>query len=91
MEETNQEVKKPSEGEILESLSNLANPKCKKCHGTGRLGWNVTNGNREVIPCTARNCAVHKFYYIRLLQRREEIAKQQETEKEKGVSSVENT
>lgn len=83
MEETSQEVNQPiSEKEILESLASLANPKCKKCYGTGRLGWRVIDGNREVIPCTARNCAIHKYYFLRLLKKREEQLKQQEEEKE---------
>lgn len=81
MEETNQEVKQTaSEEEILESLANLANPKCKKCYGTGRLGWKIVDGKREVIPCTARNCAIHKYYFIKLLKKREELARQQEAE-----------
>jgi len=86
MEETKQVV---SEEEILESLANLANPNCKKCNGTGRLGWRIDGGNREVIPCIARNCALHKYHFIKLMKKREELIKQQEEEKNKEATKEE--
>ena len=86
MEETKQVV---SEEEILESLANLANPNCKKCNGTGRLGWRIDGDNREVIPCAARNCALHKYHFIKLMKKREELIKQQEEEKNKEATKEE--
>ena len=32
-------------------ISALADPNCKKCHGTGRVGWIWENGERRILAC----------------------------------------
>lgn len=67
MEET------PSLEDVVKSLESLANPSCNKCYGTGRIGWRTVNGERHPIPCRAKNCAMHKYTYLMILQKRAEL------------------
>jgi hypothetical protein len=49
----------------------LANPNCKKCNGTGRIGWSVFEVHgRMPVGCSAKRCALQN---LRVLQYQERM------------------
>jgi len=58
------------------TLSDLANPSCKRCYGKGFTGF-VHVSDDEKIPalCDARGCAMEKYLERKLERRREEARK----------------
>jgi hypothetical protein len=44
--------------EDKKKLKKLANPKCNKCHGEGRIGWNFVYNQWVICKCVQRNLKI---------------------------------
>lgn len=71
-------------------LDEFANPNCKKCNGTGRLGFELRgDGYRQVILCDARHCAMENYYNYKMEERQKAIKEQREKEDKRNKETEE--
>lgn len=64
----------PTMEQVLEQWAQIAEPTCKKCHGTGVYGWRVEKGERVPIPCMGKRCVVWRYRLYQLVQARQKLA-----------------
>lgn len=55
----------PAPSKPKKDISTLADPNCKRCFGTGRIGFRHVKGIRRVIPCRC----VQKNVFMEILRR----------------------
>ncbi len=55
-----QEEVEKNKKETAELLQKKANPKCTKCFGTGRRGWNITYHYWIACQCVGKNLPLAK-------------------------------
>jgi len=79
-------VATPAASTPKKDISTLANPKCKKCHGTGRLGWVMEKGVRKILAC---QCVKERVFTEALKYAKLEHERKQKLSKEKPCQNSE--
>ena len=83
MGEVQEEAKEITPTDWENIFRKLANPSCNKCYGRGYVGHVETPKGKMPQACTAKRCAMHKFYIIQQQARRQQLLDKQKKAEEK--------